>query len=77
MERCPITEPNDAPFVYIRRHGPGSRYRGCYPASEITADAKRIRTWLKAGKDVYVYCNNDIEGHAVDNARQLRKAVET
>ena len=32
MPRCPITEPNDVGFVYIRRHGPGGRYRGATPA---------------------------------------------
>ncbi len=75
MERCPITEPNDVSFVYMRRHGPGNRYRGCYPPSHIAADAKRVRGWLRAGKDVFVYYNNDIDGHAVDNARQLIKVV--
>ena len=27
------------------------------------------------GRDVFVYFNNDFEGHAVDNARQLAAAV--
>jgi len=75
LERCPIAEPNDARFVYIRRHGPGGRYRGCYSPKHITDDAGRIRGWLAAGRDVYVYYNNDVEGHAVDNARQLIAAV--
>jgi uncharacterized protein YecE (DUF72 family) len=75
LKRCPILEPNDAPFVYIRRHGPGGRYRGCYTPEHIAEDARRIRDWLAAGKDVYVYYNNDVGGHAVDNARQLIEAV--
>lgn len=33
------------------------------------------RGWLEAGKDVYVYYNNDIEGYAVANARELAEAV--
>jgi uncharacterized protein YecE (DUF72 family) len=74
MERCPLTEPGDADFVYVRRHGPGGRYRGCYSKQHINADARRIDAWLADGKDVYVYYNNDIDGHAVDNARQLIKA---
>ncbi|RME41136.1 MAG: DUF72 domain-containing protein [Planctomycetota bacterium] len=76
LPRCPITEPNDAPFVYVRRHGPQGRYRGGYPPRQITADARRVRSWLDAGRDVYVYYNNDIEGHAVRNAAQLRERVE-
>ena len=74
MPRCPFTEPGDADFVYVRRHGPGGGYRGCYADEHIADDARRIRAWLKSGKDVYVYYNNDIDGHAVDNARQLRAA---
>jgi uncharacterized protein YecE (DUF72 family) len=75
LPRCPITEPNDAPFVYMRRHGPGGGYRACYTAKHIAADAKQIRHWLADGKDVFVYYNNDIDGHAVGNARQLMEAV--
>lgn len=75
MPRCPVTKPNDAPFVYVRRHGPGGRYRGRYSRRHIGEDARRIRDWLAAGQDVYVYFNNDVEGYAVDNARELIEAV--
>jgi uncharacterized protein YecE (DUF72 family) len=75
LPRCPITAPNDAPFVYLRRHGPGGGYRGCYTSEHIGADAERICRWLADGKDVYVYYNNDVEGHAVNNARQLLETV--
>jgi len=34
-----------------------------------------VRGWVAAGKEVYVYYNNDVDGHAVDNARQLVAAV--
>jgi len=77
MPRCPITEPNNASLVYIRRHGPGGTYSGCYPPEEIAGDAARIREWLREGRDVYVYYNNDIDGHAVTNARQLIEAVNS
>ena len=77
MERCPITRPNNVGFVYVRRHGPGGRYRGCYSPEHLAADTEHIRAWLSAGRHVYVYFNNDAEGHAVDNARQLMQLVET
>lgn len=76
MERCPITEPNSVEFVYVRRHGPGGRYRGCYSPDHISRDAEHVRTWLDEGRDVHVYFNNDVEGHALDNARDLQRAVE-
>lgn len=75
MERCPITEPNGADFVYVRRHGPTGRYAGCYAPEHIAADAQRIDRWLRTGRSVFVYYNNDIGGHAVDNARQLMEAL--
>ncbi len=76
LPRCPVTEPNQAPLVYLRRHGPGGPYRGCYGSEQIAQDAARIRQWLADGRDVFVYYNNDMEGYAVDNARALRAAVE-
>jgi uncharacterized protein YecE (DUF72 family) len=75
LPRCPSTEPNAASFVYVRRHGPTGRYRGRYTARHLAADTKRIDAWLATGRDVYVYYNNDIGGHAVDNARELRSRV--
>ncbi|MBN2308145.1 MAG: DUF72 domain-containing protein [Candidatus Hydrogenedentes bacterium] len=75
MPRCPATAPNEAKFVYIRRHGPSGGYRGCYAPVHISKDARDIRRWLDDARDVYIYYNNDVQGHAVDNARQLRDAV--
>ncbi len=73
--RCPIVEPNDVPFVYIRRHGPGGPCRGCYGEEHLAADAERVRGWLGAGRNVYAYFNNDVEGHAVANARRLIELI--
>ncbi|HUT24662.1 MAG TPA: DUF72 domain-containing protein [Sumerlaeia bacterium] len=76
LPKCSVAEPNRAGFVYIRRHGPGGDYRGRYPAEAIAEDAARIRGWIDEGRDVYVYFNNDIDGYAVDNARQLIERLE-
>lgn len=76
MPYCLITESNDAPFVYIRRHGPIGPYAGCYLPDHLAADAARIRAWQRAGRDVHIYYNNDVAGHAVANALDLRKILE-
>jgi uncharacterized protein YecE (DUF72 family) len=59
-----------ASFVYIRMHageGPGGSFTG-----EQLADwAGRLRALGKAGKDRFVYFNNDAGGHAPRNARAL------
>lgn len=66
---------NDSPFVYVRRHGPGDgRYSGRYSAAQIQTDADHIAKWASLGKDVYVYFNNDIGGHAFHNALELKQA---
>lgn len=67
---------NAAEFIYVRRHGSGAgKYAGSYSPEQIAADAARIQTWQKAGKDVFVYYNNDIDGWALVNARELRECV--
>lgn len=75
MARGPVTEPNDAGFVYVRRHGSDGHYQGRYTDRQIAADAQRIRAWLGEGRDVYVYYNNDVGGHAVDNAKTLMEML--
>ena len=68
---CTPQKPNDVDFVYIRRHGPSGRYAGCYTEEHLKSDARKIREYLKNGKDVYVFFNNDISGYAVKNAQEL------
>lgn len=67
-----------APFVYVRMHGPDHHhlYAGCYSDDDLRWWAARVAEWAAFGKDVFVYFNNDGEGHAVRNAESLRRAVE-
>lgn len=73
---APVAGPLTADFVYVRRHGATGRYEGSYEETALRADARDIRRWLRDGRDVYVYFNNDVGGHAVANARRLRALVE-
>lgn len=71
-------EPNDARFIYIRRHGStDGRYAGSYSPEAIGRDAERIRSWVREGRSVYVYYNNDIGGHAFRNAKDLKAAISS
>jgi len=59
-----------APFVYLRMHageGPG----GGFTAGQLEYWAGRLRALRKAGKDRFVYFNNDAGGHAPRDARAL------
>ncbi len=60
-----------ADFVYIRFHGYGKRYGGCYPEEFLREWAKQIKEWDSKGLDVFAYFNNDFEGYAIENARSL------
>jgi len=64
-----------APFVFIRFHGETGNYRGTYTPEHLGQKADQIRSWLKAGKDVYAYFNNTI-GEAYANALSLKELVE-
>jgi uncharacterized protein YecE (DUF72 family) len=69
-----VTDPVTAGFVYVRRHA-GPADGGNYPKQTLDRDAEQIHRWLAAGLDVYVYFNNDWGGHAIRNAKYVRKAV--
>ncbi|HUR32541.1 MAG TPA: DUF72 domain-containing protein [Vicinamibacterales bacterium] len=66
-----------APFVYVRLHGPDHDrlYTGSYSDTDLRWWADRIQEWSGAGRDVFVYFNNDGDGHAVRNAWTLKAMV--
>ncbi len=74
--KAAATEPGRASFVYVRRHGSGGGlYAGSYSPEQIADDAARIGAWTAQGRDVFVYYNNDIGGHAFRNALSLKAAT--
>ncbi len=63
-------------FVYIRRHGDGGNYATYYSKAALKKDAKRIKDFLKDGKDVFIYFNNDYNGYAPRNALELIELLD-
>ncbi|MGN6392505.1 MAG: DUF72 domain-containing protein [Gemmatimonadales bacterium] len=63
-----------ADFSYIRMHS-GYGGGGDFAEDELASWAGRIRGLARAGKDVWVYFNNDREGHAPRNASRLRELL--
>jgi uncharacterized protein YecE (DUF72 family) len=63
-----------AQLVYLRLHGPDhyNLYAGSYSREDLHWWAERIREWVEQGHDVLAYFNNDGDGNAVRNARDLR-----
>jgi uncharacterized protein YecE (DUF72 family) len=75
LEICPVETPLRSGFVYVRRYGPAGGYSGNYSERLLKKDAKNVREWLEKGRTAYVYCNNDVEGHAVRNALRRKELV--
>ena len=60
-----------ASWVYVRGHGPGGRYFGRYPESQLADWAARIAAWRASGLDVHAYFDNDIKSAAPFDAKAL------
>jgi uncharacterized protein YecE (DUF72 family) len=62
-------------FTYIRMHLPplglGYGQRALQPWAE------RVIGWRRAGLDVFLYFNNDMEGHAIKDAQTLISLVDS
>ncbi len=61
--------------VYIRFHGTAGRYSGNYPESALRNWAGWIKDKSKKASGVYIYFNNDANGYAVKNAKQLKEMI--
>jgi uncharacterized protein YecE (DUF72 family) len=63
-----------APFTYIRFHR-GQEARGGFTPDEIRTWAGQIQALAAAGKEVFVYFNNDWEGFALRDALALEQLL--
>src|SRR5215218_5025622 len=61
--------------VYVRFHGPDRWYNHDYTRDELRVWAARIRA--SGASRVWAYFNNDRDAHAVKNARQLRRLLQS
>ncbi len=72
MEDHPRTVTAD--WVYLRFHGPGEAdYEGSYSPQALSGAARRMRGHMERGRDAFAFFNNDQHGHAVRNARDLKR----
>ncbi|HTZ44944.1 MAG TPA: DUF72 domain-containing protein [Jatrophihabitans sp.] len=69
--RWPQFETVTADFVYVRLHGARELYVSGYTEPELRGWERRIRGWLAAGLDVFVYFDNDVKVRAPYDAMAL------
>jgi uncharacterized protein YecE (DUF72 family) len=58
-------------FVYVRLHGAPRTYYSRYSDDALEDWARRISAWRAEGRSVYVYFDNDADGHAPRDALRL------
>lgn len=63
------------PAAYIRFHGTDGKYVGRYTEEALAGWSQWIGEQTAGGRAVWAYFNNDIHGHAVEDAKALRSLV--
>jgi uncharacterized protein YecE (DUF72 family) len=58
-------------FVYVRLHGHTVTYRSAYSERRIELWARRVNAWVREGREVHVYFDNDANGYAPRDALRL------
>ena len=62
--------------VYVRFHGPGKSNKTGYTENELSVWSKKTKEWVKKKLNVWVFFNNDSEGHAIMNARTFTELAK-
>ena len=74
-KRFPYHEVVTSDFVYLRFHGPEKLYASEYSDQSVQVFSEKIMSWLKNGKEIWAFFNNDFHGFAIKNATRLRDLV--
>jgi uncharacterized protein YecE (DUF72 family) len=61
--------------AYVRFHGSGGRYSGRYSDESLLGWADWLVNETRGGRSAWAYFNNDIHGHAIDDARTLKSMI--
>ena len=69
--RWPKVDEDTGAVRYVRLHGDRELYASGYDATALDGWAARCREWASAGRDVFVYFDNDTKGHAPHDAMAL------
>lgn len=74
-KRFPKLETTTTNTVYIRLHGDEKLYTSPYSDEQLERYAFMIKDWWQDDKEIWVFFNNTILGHAVHDARKLRQQI--
>jgi uncharacterized protein YecE (DUF72 family) len=62
--KFPVIDADTSGVRYVRLHGHTELYASGYSSRSLDQWAARCRSWSSAGRDVYVYFDNDARGRA-------------
>jgi uncharacterized protein YecE (DUF72 family) len=63
------------PAVYVRFHGGVGKYWGRYSDERLLSWTDWLTEQARQGRTCWCYFNNDIQGHAIEDARTLKSMV--
>jgi len=63
-------------MAYVRFHGTDGRYAGNYPDHMLQDWANWLKSQVPNVRAIYAYFNNDVSGHALNNARTLKLMMD-
>lgn len=75
-DQFPYHEEITAKDIYLRFHGPTSLYSSPYSDDILEDYAEKFASWAEEGHEVWAFFNNDVGGHALDNAKKLQELVD-
>jgi uncharacterized protein YecE (DUF72 family) len=61
--------------AYVRFHGTAGKYHGRYSEAALLRWSDWCIEQARSGRSVWCYFNNDIHGHAIEDARTLRSMI--
>ena len=64
------------PVAYVRFHGTAGKYIGRYPPEVLAAWHAWMTAQAADGRRVFAYFNNDIHGHAIEDALALKRLAD-
>ena len=67
----PLWDAVTTDLVYVRLHGRTLTYASCYSERELRDWAVKVRGWMREGRDVHAYFDNDAYGEAPKNGLRL------
>jgi uncharacterized protein YecE (DUF72 family) len=73
--KWPFLEETTADFQYVRLHGDAELYASGYSDEALDRWADKVRRWVAAGQDVFVYFDNDMKVHAPYDAIHLMERL--